>query len=97
MIISVNNFERTVTVTVVMPIRAVEETRKFPQENMIRKELNEAIVHHETRITVSLLFFAAGAAPGLKADLDDGGGTSDSRLSEQEEEAIAMSMVPAGS
>ncbi|XP_029679588.1 potassium channel subfamily K member 18-like isoform X1 [Formica exsecta] len=39
----------------------------------------------------------AGAAPGLKADLDDGGGTSDSRLSEQEEEAIAMSMVPAGS
>ncbi|XP_014479169.1 PREDICTED: uncharacterized protein LOC106746744 isoform X3 [Dinoponera quadriceps] len=40
---------------------------------------------------------SAGATPGLKADLDDGGGTSDSRLSEQEEEAIAMSMVPAGS
>ncbi|RLU23012.1 hypothetical protein DMN91_005290 [Ooceraea biroi] len=39
----------------------------------------------------------AVAAPSLKADLDDGGGTSDSRLSEQEEEAIAMSMVPAGS
>ncbi|XP_015429603.1 PREDICTED: potassium channel subfamily K member 18-like [Dufourea novaeangliae] len=32
---------------------------------------------------------------GLKGDLDDGGGTSDSRLSEQEEEAIAMSLVPA--
>lgn len=46
---------------------------------------------------VSLFFFAAGATSGLKADLDDGGGTSDSRLSEQEEEAIAMSMVPAGS
>ncbi|XP_024872671.1 potassium channel subfamily K member 18-like [Temnothorax curvispinosus] len=39
----------------------------------------------------------ASATSGLKADLDDGGGTSDSRLSEQEEEAIAMSMVPAGS
>ncbi|XP_003703437.2 TWiK family of potassium channels protein 18 isoform X2 [Megachile rotundata] len=37
----------------------------------------------------------AGTSPGLKGDLDDGGGTSDSRLSEQEEEAIAMSMVPA--
>ncbi|XP_043251133.1 potassium channel subfamily K member 18-like isoform X1 [Colletes gigas] len=36
----------------------------------------------------------AGAGPGLKGDLDDGGGTSDSRLSEQEDEAIAMSMVP---
>ncbi|XP_025995300.1 potassium channel subfamily K member 18 isoform X2 [Solenopsis invicta] len=35
------------------------------------------------------------AISGLKVDLDDGGGTSDSRLSEQEEEAIAMSMVPA--
>lgn len=45
----------------------------------------------------SLSFFAAGPASGLKADLDDGGGTSDSRLSEQEEEAIAMSMVPAAS
>lgn len=59
--------------------------------------MSEAIDHRETRITVFLLFLAAGPAPGLKADLDDGGGTSDSRLSEQEEEAIAMSMVPAAS
>ncbi|XP_076681986.1 uncharacterized protein LOC143376053 isoform X1 [Andrena cerasifolii] len=36
-----------------------------------------------------------GTGAGLKGDLDDAGGTSDSRLSEQEEEAIAMSMVPA--
>ncbi|XP_017798896.1 PREDICTED: potassium channel subfamily K member 18-like [Habropoda laboriosa] len=35
-----------------------------------------------------------GASSGLKVDLDDGGGISDSRLSEQEEEGIAMSMVP---
>ncbi|KAF7411575.1 hypothetical protein HZH66_000471 [Vespula vulgaris] len=35
-----------------------------------------------------------GTTPGIKAELDDGGGTSDSRLSEQEEEAIAMSTVP---
>lgn len=40
------------------------------------------------------LIYLTGTSPGLKADLDDGGGTSDSRLSEQEEEAIAMSMVP---
>lgn len=59
--------------------------------------MTEAISHRETRITVSFLSFAAGTASGLKADLDDGGGTSDSRLSEQEEEAIAMSMVPAAS
>lgn len=51
----------------------------------------------DTRHVFFFLLFAAGAAPGLKTDLDDGGGTSDSRLSEQEEEAIAMSMVPAGS
>lgn len=50
----------------------------------------------ESRV-VPLFFFAAAVTSGLKADLDDGGGTSDSRLSEQEEEAIAMSMVPAGS
>lgn len=77
-----------------MPLCQYFRTRA---RNRRRIKIAEAIDRHQTHVTVSFLFFAAGATPGLKTDLDDGGGTSDSRLSEQEEEAIAMSMVPAGS
>lgn len=70
----------------------IKNAKKKKRTILIKSKAKIVLIHLSKNYKP--LIYLTGTSPGLKADLDDGGGTSDSRLSEQEEEAIAMSMVP---